>query len=337
MLFRNRYNNHHASDPYISSIHKKLATDIQKSYSIDLPCWTLRFLIRFFIASLGYVTRKHKGKFKGREVNDPSALLLGNNESRSLNSHIDIWDTVAMPPVHYQSSRQRIWRRIYNLHINHPDKDIMIYKYDLVSDFCRLSCHPDVAAAYDFVLCTYLVIAVGMVFRSRDALSLFCLLSNLISFASLSVHHLPLSRPTTSIIDWVGLPHAPPSSRDINPDRKYPMNQNLDGTKLGPQPRFVNDTIMAEVRYLIHREVDNSFLATSVFFGNSNLVKETISIEKFERFFTHLSKILGFVFNSMSMTASYTDYNRASLSWLSYSHPNGILNPPTRSNSYPKF
>ena len=77
----------------------------------------------------------------------------------------------------------------------------MIYKYDLVSDFCRLSCHPDVAAAYDFVLGAYLVIAVGMVFRSRDNLSLFCLLSNLISFASLSVYHLPLSRPTTSIID----------------------------------------------------------------------------------------------------------------------------------------
>ena len=77
----------------------------------------------------------------------------------------------------------------------------MIYKYDLVSDFCWLRCHPDVAAAYNFVLCAYLVIAVGMVFRSRDALSLFCLLFNLISFASLSVYHLPLSRPTTSIID----------------------------------------------------------------------------------------------------------------------------------------
>ena len=31
MLFRDHYNNHSASDPYLSSIHEKLATNIQKS------------------------------------------------------------------------------------------------------------------------------------------------------------------------------------------------------------------------------------------------------------------------------------------------------------------
>ena len=38
MLYSNRYNNHRASDPYLSSIYKKSATNIQKSYSIALPC-----------------------------------------------------------------------------------------------------------------------------------------------------------------------------------------------------------------------------------------------------------------------------------------------------------
>ena len=102
-----------------------------------------------------------------------------------------------MPPVHYQSALQPLFRRVYNLRLNHPGEDIIIYKDDLVSAFNRICYHPDVAAAYDFILGTYLVILVGMVFGYRDPPSLFCLLSDLISFSSQFVHQLPLSFPTT--------------------------------------------------------------------------------------------------------------------------------------------
>ena len=66
---------------------------------------------------------------------------------------------------------------IYNL--NHPDKDIIIYKDELFSAFRRILYHPDVSEAYTFVLSTHLGIPVGMVFGSRNASSLFCILSNL--------------------------------------------------------------------------------------------------------------------------------------------------------------
>ena len=100
MISRNCYNNHCAYNPYISSIHHNLATDIQKSYSNALPRWTLRFVSGLFLAVLGYATRAHKGKVKGRQVNDPSSLLLGPNDFRALNSNIDRRYPVAMPPVH---------------------------------------------------------------------------------------------------------------------------------------------------------------------------------------------------------------------------------------------
>ena len=87
MLFRNHYNNYCASDPYLYYIHKKLATDIHKSYSIALPHWTLRFVSKLFLAYLGYATHKNKGNVKGRQVNDPSDILLGTNKSGALNSH----------------------------------------------------------------------------------------------------------------------------------------------------------------------------------------------------------------------------------------------------------
>ena len=49
ILFRNRYNNHHYYNPYLSSIHEKPATDIHKSYSIALPRWTLQFFGEIFL------------------------------------------------------------------------------------------------------------------------------------------------------------------------------------------------------------------------------------------------------------------------------------------------
>ena len=70
---------------------------------------------------------------------------------------------------------------------------------------------------------------------------------------------------------------------------------------------------MAEVISLILQADENSVLAASVFIGNSDPAEEPISVEKFDRFFTHLNKTLGFIAYSRSMTDSYPDYKRTSL------------------------
>ena len=223
--------------------------------------------------ALGYNTRTHKGKIKERKVNDPSAILSGPNDSGTLKSHIYRWDPVAITPVYYQYALQHLWRMSYNLRLNHTEEDIIIYKDDLVSDFRRLWYHPDVAVAYAFIFGAYLVISVGIFFGSRDPPSLCCLLSKRRPFASQFVQRLSISHPTTSMINQVRYSHAPTSSRDINPAHKYPMNQGVDGTDMGPHPTFINDTIMEEFRSSINQAADNSVLAASVFIVKSNLVK----------------------------------------------------------------
>ena len=115
---------------------------------------------------------------------------------------------------------------------------------------------------------------------------------------------------------------------DTNPAHKYPMNQGVDSTNLGPQYTFSDDMIMSEVRSLILQAENNSLITASSFIGNIDFIKEPISIKKFERFFTHFNKTLGFVTNSRSMEPSYLDYKRApilnvlkSSEWgLKYSH-----------------
>ena len=83
-----------------------------------------------------------------------------------------------------------------------------------------------------------------MVSGSIYSPSLFYLLSDLRSFSSQFVYHLPLSHPTTSMINLASFPHAPPSYRYINPAHKNSKNQVVDGTNLLPQPTFVDETIM---------------------------------------------------------------------------------------------
>ena len=162
----------------------------------------------------------------------------------------------------------------------------MKYKDNLISSFYSIHYHPDVAAAYAFFLGAYLVISIGIVFWSRYASSLFYLLSNLKTFASWFVHHLPFSRLTTSVIDQDRFPYEPPSSRDINPSNKDPKNQGMDSTNMGPHRTFVDDTIMAEVIYIFRRASDNSILTAYVFIRNICPVKEPISSDNFECFFT---------------------------------------------------
>ena len=132
----------------------------------------------------------------------------------------------------------------------------------------------------------------------------------------------------TLMINIVSFSHAPPSSRYINPSHKDPKNKVVDDTKLEPHTTFVDDIVMEEVISLIRQAVKNSVLAELVFISDSDIIKEKISIKKFERFFTHFNKTLGFVTNSRSMEPSYLDYKRApilnvlkSSEWgLKYSH-----------------
>ena len=91
------------------------------------------------------------------------------------------------------------------------------------------------------------------------------------------------------------------------------MNKGVNGTKLGPQTTFFDNTIMAEVRSLIFQAAGNSVLTASVSIGNSDIVEEPISVEIFERLFAHLNKTLGSIADSRPMTDFYPYYKRASL------------------------
>ena len=152
-----------------------------------------------------------------------------------------------------------------------------------------------------------------MVFGARDAPSLFCMLSELRSYASQHANRLSLPNLSSNMIDQVQFSHTLPQPSDITTVTSDSLNQGIDGALPGHQPTFVDDTIIAELRSVIRTAASNSVLTASLFVGNNALVKEPISVEKFEKYFTHVNETLGFITDSRLMIASYPDDKKASL------------------------
>ena len=247
---RNLYNNHRAARPHYEAIIPKVASDVQKSYAIALPRWIFRFLNGVFISAIGWATRTKNGKVKGRQVNDPSALVNGPTDTGALNSYISV-DTDC-PTVWYQTALNRILVRTYNLRAANPYVDIIVYKDDLVTAFRRVRYHPDISPAHCFILGDYLILPIGMVFGARDSPGWFCQVSEIRAFASQHLSSLGLDIPDETLIDLVSFHESINFNESSNPSPPKQatvdsLNPGITETSPGPQTTFVDDTVMIEL------------------------------------------------------------------------------------------
>ena len=84
------------------------------------------------------------------------------------------------------------------------------------------------------------------------------------------------------------------------------MNKGIFGFCLGPQPTFVDDTLMAEFRDWIRLAATNSVLSARLFVGDGSIVEEPVSMEKFEKTFSHINETLGFLLNTRTLLLAST-------------------------------
>ena len=317
MLRRNLYDNHKQAHPHYNDIEPKIASDVQKSYALALPRWTLRFIDGLFLAAIGWVTRTKNGITKGRQVNDPSANLHC-QDTGAVNDQINI--KTDCPDTFYRDALQRILIRTYNNRISHPRRDIIKYKDDLVTAFKRVRYHPDISSAHAFVFSDFLIIPIGLVFGARDSPSWFCQVSELRAFASQHFSSLGLEIPDQTLIDLVTFdidPSDPTPFTQAFPDKH---NKGLPSLSPGPHNTFVDDTVMTELITLIRQAAIASVLTANLFIGDALLVEAPINPIKFERFFRYTNEVLGFIINTRKMTISYPPDKQSSLLQLLSDH-----------------
>ena len=306
-LRRNLYDNHSSITPHIQTVLEKVATDVNKSYAIALPRWLFRFVDGLHLNPIGLLLREVNGKTKARIINDPATLVNGPFDTGAVNVQMDRKNHEDVPPVFYQAAQQRIWQRAYNLRIAAPEADIIVYKDDLVSAFRRVRYHPDVVSAYAYVLEELLLIPIGALFGPRNSPGWFSGTSELRAYAS---QHLPsLQVQRSSLIDQVTFSDDGPTST-LAPAFADSLNTGVSLDGPGPQPCFVDDTVMIELRKYIRQAATASVLSANLFFGCPSVVESPISMEKFMQYFTPTAEALGLQIDTRKMVVIYPDNKR---------------------------
>ena len=310
---RNLYNNHSSVTSiadHMDLIADKIRIDVNKSYAIALPRWILSFLYGTIINPLGIVFRKNKS----RMTNDPSTHIHEDSDSGALNDQLDRKDHRHVPPVNYGSAFSRVLTRIWNLRISRPSSDIILYKDDLVSAFRRIRYHPDVVPAFLYVFDDLLLLPIGGLFGPRNTPGWFSNLSDLRSFASQHLSTLIKTDTVCPLISQVTFTSAPPLVADISLAKPDHLYRGTTATARGPQPCFVDDTVMIELRDRIPFAASASVLSANLFFGSTDsLVEHPVSLEKFEKHFSHYCEVLGFELDTRRMIVLYPASKRKDL------------------------
>lgn len=304
-LARNLYDNHSSIEEHKSLIEDKIRIDVNKSYAIALPRWLLHFVLGLFITPLGIVFRKSKS----RMTCDPSTRVLGKDDTGALNDYMSIKDPDQVPPVNYGTALRRCWNRLWSLRISSPNEPIGVYKDDLVSAFRRIRYAPDIIAAFCYVFDTLFILPIGGLFGPRNTPGWFSNISDLRAFAS--QHLSSLHKASPSIIDSVKF-IAPEG--EISPALADSRFRGTLAIARGPQPCFVDDTIIIELMSNIKQAAAASVRSAVLFFGDPlGIVEQPISVEKFMRSFQTSCDVLGFDLHAQELAVSYSLEKRAEL------------------------
>jgi hypothetical protein len=140
------------------------------TYHILLPRFLWHFIPGLHLSMMTW--HVHKGK--GCLIVDPSSTIDDYLDDGAQNSQIydpclDHSDII--PPVYYATTFQRHLMYIWNLHISHPNEDILQYGDDVTAAFQHTLHHPGIAVVFAQCFMEYLIIPVGGIFGSHFGLA----------------------------------------------------------------------------------------------------------------------------------------------------------------------
>ena len=125
---------------------KTMNKEHKNKFVIALPSWTWRFIPHLFI------TPQHNhvvaGK-KDRLIYD--AAFQHDAESVPVNMMTEDASKVELP-CKFGDVKLRLYKRLYNLRITYPDRDLVVHANDVKSCFRQLKHHPDVMGVFSYII-----------------------------------------------------------------------------------------------------------------------------------------------------------------------------------------
>ena len=334
---RNVYNNHKNVEPVKDLVFQKLAKEEALSYQIVFPRWLWRFIPGLFIAAISFRAPKHE-QDGGRLCTDLSTSLFHGDDGM-VNEQIrrpvrlthpsELQDETHLdenPPVYYGTAFKTMLRWIWNLRIDHPREDILLATNDISAAFHRILYNCGMAVCFSVVFDKYLAVPTGNVFGGTNSASLYMLHGELRAWLSTAAD---FQGRTTALANTVSISDPPTrwqetrisqATRDTRNPGSHALRQGP--LQLGPQPSFVDDSGVADIRSWILKAINNSIMSAYIIFGfpKEDPRRPAINGEKFEPYVTWILPFLGFILNTRRMDVTWPLEKRQRLASLLMRH-----------------
>lgn len=155
------YGNHKSLDQNPDAFRKAMNKEDKRDYVLTLPAYLKDFIPDLWLTPNGLL--RIPGK-KDRVIFDSSFLLHA--YSRVYNYCVENDDE---PDIIFGAAWSNYLRRIYNLRITYPDKEIYLFDDDVVAAFRQAKYHPNVISSKAFCDDRYLFVPTGLTFGDKTS------------------------------------------------------------------------------------------------------------------------------------------------------------------------
>ena len=209
-----------------------------------------------------------------------------------------------------------IW--IWNLRISFPNEEILLAFIDISSCFRFPRMAPDLCGAFGFMVGPWFFAANAMVFGSVASASSWEPFRRAIAAIALACFFRKrLVQTHKKLLDMIKWADPPGPDVTFAPARSCVMNQgvfNADGTEKPSQHNiYVDDNLMADIRRRMPHTIASAVEAIFTVMGVPmlHLRQSAVAMDKWQRLLVaHELVLLGFLFNTRTMTVGITDEYR---------------------------
>ena len=312
-----KYGNHTSINNNIEQTIKAMNKEDKNQYLIPLPNWLARFIPHLHITPQGLLIKKGKND---RLVWDGSFLphwaavcinMMLSHESE--------------PEIIYGTTFKRHLKRLYCIRIRFGNVDIVLFDDDVKGAFRHCKYHPDIAAAFAFIIQYLLYIPLGNTFGSIVSPSNFEPIARARThLAGYLSNKEDLTHKYESIINNVKFSDEP--AADAKFVRAVPdkFNKGIDDPDKTEYNMFVDDSLFVQTRDRMKQAMAASIEALYIILGYPEEEKRqnALSLDKYyDSVCSHERVQLGIRVNSRTMTIGLAETRRVTmLNELSHWH-----------------
>jgi hypothetical protein len=242
---------------------------------------------------------------------------------------INDWvDKANEPAIHFPLSFMKLCIWLYNVRISYPDEEIYLVDDDVSGAFRHAKYHPNLVVLHACILFGFIMFSTGQTFGDAPSPANFEPFARARQQCAMYLWHqkdaLRLAAPYLPKIEFQP---APPTALVFVKSTRDSLNQgvfNADGTRKSPTcDPHVDDTLCGDVKAFVLLGVSASVLALCLILGYPGpRNRDSVSWNKFDKFFTHLRKMIGCGVDARRVVLFMLDYKRLQLlglleTWLS--------------------